>query len=213
MAARDPSTGQFIPAGAARTKDAAYEDFDIQQVHVEISTGAGLGSAITTFEDWHTSEPLGGLQRDELAELVALMVDVYNEPEGSAEVAGRVGVRGELSLDSDPHLVDLDDAVLTSDVDGITDLDRRVWELESDPDVLDRWMTYGVNHDDETNGLSNSSETVYSRTYAYRPVFGRGPVLDRHSDLHWHIDLDTNGDPRHKLSWFTTFVWDVFART
>lgn len=213
MPHRDPDTGQFVAGDPGRTRDAAYGDFDIQTFRTLANPNSALTSGIATFENWETFEPLGGLTRDELAELVYLDVSVHPKAAPVADEEGHWSTAWEFSLDNDPKAIDHDDSVDTADVDGVSGMDRDTWNIETDPDILDVASASVMAAVDETSGPGAGTAVPYDRTYDFRAMFGRGPVLDRHSDLHVHLESDLSGDGiRGQMSYRLALIWDVFAR-
>lgn len=213
MPHRDPETGQFVPADAEDVASFAYEDFDVQHERIQFVLGSDLAGGTTTFEDFHTFEALGGLQRDELAELVALAVHVATFASPAADDEGHIRQGWELSMDGASQLVDVDEGVTTTDVDGVTGVDRNVWSLESDPDILDVAQIAYVSGFDEVDGAGMAGSENYDRSYHYREWAGLGPVVDRHTNFHVHVEHTLSGDStRGAVFAYYQLIWDVFDR-
>lgn len=213
MPHRDPETGQFVGGDAEDRVSFAYQDFDVQHERVRFNPTDTLAGGLNVFEDFHEFEPLGGLQRDELAELVALYVDVALFPSPVADDEGHLRTHWELSMDSSSQLVDPAAGSTESDIDGVTGADRTVWSLESDPDILDVAAVAYVSGFDEVDGAGMAGTESYQRSYLYRPWAGRGPVVDRHTNFHVHMEEALVGDStRGQVHAYYQLIWDVFDR-
>jgi hypothetical protein len=122
----------------------------------------------------------------------------------------------ELSLDASPRVADwnnleTDEFVETTDVGGITGLDRRVAAHEAEPDVLDIATTTANVVEDTGNSVAMGVlGPAEDRVYDFRSMFGRGPVVDRHTDLSWHLSLQNTGDPDGEVFDDYALVWDIF---
>lgn len=213
-ARRDPQTGQFVSTDAEDVVSAAYEDFDVQWLSNRVDVQSDMSTGNHLIEPWQRAEPLGGLTRDELAELVAFEVDAVVDPRGDAGTnSGKVQMRGELSLDSTAHLCDLPAlGTLDENIDGVTGLDRASRVLESEPDIVDVWTVRGSERADATNGLGFTGDREYYAFVPLRARFGRGPVLDRHSEVFLHIWVELMSSGQPDIWQDVRLVWDVFDR-
>lgn len=211
---RDPETGRFVAVGG--DVDAAYEEFDIQRVTLLTEYNTDMSTGESSIDDYHTVEPLGGLGRRELAELVIAIIDHRVGGTSAGTGGDELEETIEMSLDSTGQLTDVDDlGVTTENVESITGLDRHAVDLESEPDILDVSRITHANPIDDTNGNAAAYTTTRQAFIPYRPWFGQGPVLDRHSDLHWHLFLQRTGADLGNLDSYydVTLVWDVFDRS
>lgn len=216
MAARDPQTGQFVS-----TEDMnSYDGLDIEVVSAildsdatELTVGSGK---IEPLFSW---EPLGGLSRDEVAELVTLVAVVslsLNSDVGTDDPA-HMTADWELSFDSTATTLRLaagQPDVTEADVGGITGVDSRSTRVV-DFDVLDFGMASAANPynnaTDGTGGGADSTHLAYSKPF--RSWYGGGPVVDRHDELFVHVGFLrelTSAGIDFKLAMKYHLAWDVF---
>lgn len=215
MAARDPRTGQFVSSSAADEISFAAEDLDYQHIATRAEFRSDIGSGDNLFDPWTSWEPLGGLTRDELAELVLLVVRAAVSTNDSAgNDKARVTTEWELSSQSSVQMIDPDDpGNRQSDVDGVTGLDRADWDVESDPDILDHWNVSATVMEDETDGVGLADRGDYFAVHPLRQWYGRGPVYDRHSELFLHMWEQIAGSPQVDMEVRISLAWDVFDRS
>lgn len=215
MAVRDPQTGRFV-AGDDLLPGVqhSYDAFDIQNVKVTMQGHQDLSSGNTLFEQFHSIEPLGGLGRNEVAELVALLRTYDVAPLAAGNAPGHLQTQWELSFDSSAHyLGQADDGDEVSDddnVDSVTGLDREVAD-SVDVDVL-AIMALGESssYEDATNGTGGSGgPTSMTDHRLYRSWFGAGPTVDRHDELFYHAWLNTDGAASSRVTIMDQYIWDV----
>lgn len=191
-----------------------YEDIDVQRVISHLDTDAGqFTDSQEVIAPWQVFEPLGGLARDELAELVYLDVHAVVSAD-SVDNDGRYELYHEVSLDSDPDTFTiLAGAQNRTDVNGVSGLDSRDADV-IDVDIIDAGSTYlhsGL--EDTTNGPGEGPVwKKYNQNYRYRQLLGAGPVLDRHSEVNHHIAFQITGNTSTNFQYRleTTFWWDVY---
>lgn len=187
----------------------AYEDFEHQHVSyiVDSDTGATTGSNVQT--DLLTPEPVDGLQRGELAELVALIETVFSWSE-DVVASGHYEGGFEVSADADIHFLGPaglgDTDVLQRQTDGIQTGTDAVTGEDLEPDVL-RVIPFGG-----TATGSGGMNTDRRDAINYREIMGGGPVFDRHTDLHYHLQWYKDDDFGASVWLQHHFVWDVFER-
>lgn len=188
----------------------SYDDLDVQLV-----TGAFVMAQTATvsnqeFEQSETIDPVGGLARGEVAELVAIDAQFYVIHRGGTPTAQNFGqFQYELTSDSE-FRGSKADRLEETDVDGVSDLDRETF-TEVDVDRLLRGMIGGSAAPlDTTNGAGAGPANMSDRiTIPYRDWFGGGPTYDRHNELFLHALLDETGAAILDLGWEIQIWWDV----
>lgn len=200
--------------GTFASGSAGYDDFEVQNVVTGIDTdSATITDAQEVFEGFNRFEPLGGLSRGEVAELVHCSVQVTASVPNSSDSAtvAWVEVSSETSFDSIPHLLPItaDDV---SETDVITGLDARNVDI-TDPDpLLDHGISVSSVSLDDVNG-SGSGGYAESMGYdiPFRAQFGHGPTVDRHDQLFTHIGYQSFGTAQPDFRYFErlNLVWDV----
>lgn len=216
-AVRDPETGRFVAQGDGR--DFGYSDLDAQHIVFQVDTDNNLSDSLETVDPAISFDPLGGLARQELAELVMLKVDSVLQPSATDGAdSGRFRAWGEVSFDSDERTLvneaaDVTDAGDYSDITGIQTREVDVVDI----DVLDAWAIYVNSPEyDTVNGVGMSASSVpYHNRTAYRALLGAGPMVDRHDELHLHLAHSIEGEADFvDLRWDTrlTLLWDVFEK-
>lgn len=213
MAARDPQTGQFVSGGGTPGLP-GYENLEIQVVTDALAYQADAVTGNSVHEQWASFEPVGGLQRGEFAELVAIVGVEMAHGEGIAgnEDPGSCSFHYEMSLD--PELHGGRDTVRDEDVDGVTGHDTVVLEAV-DPDILrHNKLTSSIGFDDDTNGNGGQGALVDRSDVmlGYRGLLGGGPVLDRHDQMYLHAESAHVGDgnSKHVLHIDYLLYWSIF---
>lgn len=208
---RDPSTGQFVPQSAAEADRTSFgwSDFDHQHSVLRLQGQQDLAAGNTQFDAFESLEPLGGLARDEVAELVGVEITTLSKGDLQVDNAGTVGYRVEVSLDSTSQLSFLD---LDGDNDrgGITGFDPGFIQIV-DPDILWSYtIAATAGFEDTLNGTSaGPTDDLEYRTIPFRSIYGEGPVMDRHDEIFWHIFIFTPGGAPHEIVEDVHWVWDV----
>lgn len=208
MPHRDPQTGQFL---AETERGDSWEGFDKQSLRMvyEISSTAATGPNVA--EDWFVTEPSGGLRRNQLAELVALLVKVSGRVFTQSNPLFHGHVVRELTTRADSQYLETEDRQRETDV--VSGINRETWEEEEDPDLIDLVTVNSEHRQDASNGLA-AFDAAGPLEYAvpFRGMFGQGPVYDRHTDLHWHIlfNIAAGSSAGATINEEVTLVWDVF---
>lgn len=209
MPTRDPQTGKFV-SGSTNT---AYDDYDVQHTVVEFSPDQTVGAGTTRVEPALSFEPLGGLGRNEVAELVAVLrhISVFAQDSGGAS-ASNANVAMEWSFDSTAHFLQSTDSEMEriNDAEGVAGLNILRGE-GADIDVLDHYRrgTTTAAHDSTNGGVTGGGHYADWELIPYRNEFGQGPTADRHDEIFGHgvIEHISNCDVQFvdRRSW----VWDV----
>lgn len=189
---------------------AEYDDFEIQHEVVINRYRTDMAGGNTQFEPLHSFEPVNGLARDEVAELVALSIQQYSTS-GETSANDRVQEEWELSYDSNAHLQQ-EDTNETEDFEGLTGFDVNTLNI-LDIDVLWHWyrgvQSQIISGSDSAGAGPMSQDMV--EWVPYRPWFGVGPTADRHDELflHFRVQNDTIDTPL-RTETRLVLVWDVF---
>lgn len=214
MASRDPETGQFV-SGAAGLP--GYQNLEIQLVENSLSAQSDLLSGTTFLPQWDSFEPVGGLQRDERAELVGIRgVEVLEHSAiGGNDQPGGMALGYELSMD--PERFGGRDSADEQDIQGVTGIDKAIL-VAVEPDIV-RIDHFNVSNEfdsvDSTNGTgTGGGGTTTDRRivdWNLRDQYGRGPVLDRHDQLYMHSTLRKTGDSNSNYDFHVIYLlaWHV----
>lgn len=181
--------------------DTDYGEFEYQQAEVElfvdpVNTSNPNVGAVTQIEPL---DKLGGLDNNEVAELVAIDVHACLEyedaqgPQGLATMAehrGTVGINlpeSESSFLAVSANVDVDfTGSITSDDDGVGDDNILVrGRTTNDDNKLIHFRSYGgLPFNDAGASVSGSGNAQpFDRRIHYRDETGRGPVIDNNDDI------------------------------
>jgi len=203
-----------------------YSDFEYQQLSARLSTADSTGGTDTNVDgsgavSFDVLGGIGGLDNNEVAELVYLETNVIMEFEDEVDdqnvgtdVQGRGVIGADLPLGEgafiqgknpvDGQLFDLqntDDSF--SSMSGNSTSDDRMFQLFT--------VSGGHPFDDETNGVGGSAnhENFYAEK-PWRELTGRGPVLDASDDIVVALDINA-GDSIISQAIEARFhmVWDV----
>lgn len=196
---------------AADVRSTEYDDLDVQTVQVEAELQTDLGTGQTIVENFHSIEPLGGLARDEIAELVTLNRVITARPQGSPSDDRTATAEWETSFDSSAHFINEGtEEISEQDVEGITGLDRRTADGVDVDVLLNDIVTVVGPWEDETNGTGGAAGTARDRTVIpYRDWYGEGPTTDRHDEIFYHLFLDMFGAQNVNINLVDQYVWDV----
>jgi hypothetical protein len=172
--------GLDMSGGASGTD---YSDFEYQTLKLN-NTAGGNGNVNSEF--LYEVEPLGGiggLDNDEVAELVHLEVHASIEPEdekNDQDVATAADLRGIVGAN-------------INTLDGLTGIGNTIAKqgsgggsgLEvSDDRVFQQFQARAVlPFDDQTNGPGGGSFDSFHNSRNFRRITGRGPVLDSTDDI------------------------------
>lgn len=195
----------------ARGVNDEWEGFEKQHSRLRFSaTDGNLGSGQTVFEQFHSIDPAGGLDRDELAELVSMVVKVRLQTYANEDETHRARFEREITSEPESKYLDDDQAVSEDDVDNVSGADRDIWEEEVDPDILDFYAINSFSDDRTTEGSSAFSEPHQFKVN-FRDWYGKGPVYDRHDTIYWHLQEFMNGAPANlRLDESVLMVWDIY---
>lgn len=235
MSMRDPETGQFVSDDGT---DVDYSDFEYQTVLIENilnpegeANPRGLYSAVI-----EPLDAIGGLDTNEVAELVYYELQVDIEPEGegggdqtrstAVEHRGVFGANlpegGTMDFNGDePNLTTIDSAdpvQIRGSSTGSTEINGA-----NEDGLFQQFAARGVYPFDDSglettqtgvSGGNVNNPLVYERNY--RSLTGRGPVLDANDDIVVNAvlvgsDLISNviGTVRLHLVWDTAEVDDA----
>lgn len=194
-----------------------YDNLEIQILDNELNVQSDATSAKYEAPQYVSVEPLGGISRGEVAELVGIIgqVSAYSESIGGNTDPG--SCRFEYSLSLDPEINGGRVASNEKDIDGQTGID--VNEVNAvDPDLLQNYVlapSNEFNELDTTNGVGTggggTTFVSYDVQLDYQSLFGGGPVLDRHDRLYQHANLTLVGDTNSEYSLLVrqNLLWDV----
>lgn len=206
-----------MPVTRGSSASEGYNDLEIQLVSVKLSLESDYGSPGILHEQYWMNEPLGGIQRGEVAELVAIKgnVTAFEQSIGGNTRPGSCEFLWELTMD--PEFNGGEGASVDNDIDGVTGA-KTADGSHVEPDILDK-QHLGVSNEfdstDTTNGVGTggggTTSLVSSLDVNYRDLLGGGPVLDRHDRLYQHADVELLGDANseYHLDTRAVFFWDV----
>lgn len=200
------------PDSGAMANDTDYSDFEYQQIagHIELEDGGNVnGSAV------HNIEPLeggGGLDNNEVAELVYVQLTASVEVEAeNGGTGGHVEQRGVLGanlgqsrdteLESAANRVRLGEA--GDPGSAIVDTNSTSADYETYTQVEDRIFVPFTVH----SGDGGLKTTTFTRSW--RDLTGRGPVLDATDDINIHHRLVKSGGGPTQSVVRAHLVWDT----
>lgn len=189
-----------------------YEDLEVQHEVILNRYRSDLSGGNTQFEPLHSFEPLNGLARDEVAELVAIYITQDSRPSFTQGSENTLQEEWELSFDSDAHLQQ-EDTDETEDFEGLTGFDLNVLNL-LDIDVL--WQNYRtfqaqILSGSDSAGAGGAKSSRTADYIPYRAWFGQGPITDRHDELFVHFRIQNQAfDAFGRTETRMTLWWDVF---
>jgi len=171
--------GLDMSGGASGTD---YSDFEYQTLALD-STAAGNGNVNSEF--LYEIEPLGGiggLDNDEVAELVHLEIHASIEPEdeeGDQDVATAADLRGIVgaNINTPDGLAAIGNSVEKQGQGGGAGLEV------SDDRVFQQFQARAVLPFDDTQGPGGGSFDSFHNSRNFRRITGRGPVLDSTDDI------------------------------
>lgn len=189
-----------------------YDEFEHQHVTLAIDddTGSGTGSNVNV-NNAHSIEPLGGLGRDEIAELVALHERLFIWGE-DAVANGHFEGGFEVSSDTQAHFLgpaglgsDFGDELVRNQ-DAVQSGTDTITADTMDIDVLRTIVWAG-------GSFSGSATALEGRELIeYRDEFGTGPEFDRHDNINYHLQFYVDDDMGFTIWLNHHYVWDVFER-
>lgn len=197
MPTRDPETGKFVAGEASSTLD-YYSDLEVQvlQYRGVWQGGADAGTDSTFTIEYPEEDVAGGLDNDELAELVGFRRTVNTSihrgsgaQSAPAEAIIEASFGANLSGDEHPIGVAAEEQVLTDserDIDDSGALDIRANVGSTmEPGVFDVHVANpAIGWSDATNGTGGGTDTdLETVSVNYRNLAGHGPVLDANDGL------------------------------
>jgi len=199
-----------------------YSDFDYQHVDFQHRELGGNSPAATISQSVDPLATRGGLDVNEVAELVAMRYDATvqtDDYEGTGDTAeGSVEFRGVfgINLDSDtdllansPVISDGSAVILDEDTDSSIDADVRGHDKD---EVLHHWMTAtNAPFSNFATGLGGSGGYIYDKgTVNFRELTGRGPVIDSGDSMSTVVRLVKNQvSAEVEAAYRVTLIWDV----
>jgi len=181
-----------------------YSSFEYQtmasflQLDGSPQTGGDSSGAASAVQSFEVLGGVGGLDNNEVAELVALEVQAVMEHEDGAadqNVATSTEFRGNVGInlpESEGAFVDPNSdrtAVGTGSIVRVDDIEEGSVTLKGVTDTDDRRLQHfkvvgGPPFDDETNGVGgNNFSTDFYALKNYRQLTGRGPILDSNDEV------------------------------
>lgn len=222
MPARDPETGQFTTdakGGVVDYSDFVYEHFNVLSVFSD-ATGGGAATV-----EW-TQDPLesiGGLEPQQVAEIVAIYVSISaTTGEPLQTTSALLPIQGQYNA---YHGVNLEEAELPTQrpVENVGELVTNVsgwdddaadstFELRSIVEPAIFWSANGFVHNavnDDAGGWAHSAQgTIPAVTREFRQMVGRGPVIEADDTLDWWLQLEignANTEPRIEIDQVTVY--------
>lgn len=183
-----------------------YSEFEYQQFQIELEGAGDSSNPKVNVDGYYQFDPLqniGGLNNNEIAELLYQRFTVHVEAEGgqpsdqtrasSGEIRGTFGANlndGDLLLTATEN-VDAQEATSSAgqgasfDFKGVTRSDNRIFSLLQ--------STYSTPFEDGATGTGGSGgQQVVNFERSWRGLTGRGPVLDSTDDLTMNLRLIVN---------------------
>lgn len=232
MPHRDPETGQFVgDHGGAPGTD--YTDFEYEHTHIETQfadpTGAGVADLTFSIDPL---EDRGGLESDEVAELVGLWyqaqlysatnLDLTDPATQSNSFRARVGFGANIEIGEEfPPSIDTADVVgvLGANTSSYDDADAdSSFDLIATTEPGLFWMDFmaaqAYEFDDAGGYAIPGSEMRAAGSRFYRQKLGRGPIIDPTDTLNFLIEMDNSGnqDWNPRVEILQTTIWDVAAQ-
>lgn len=196
--------------GDAQKERTRWDNLTKQKVRLELNHDGTQNGGSSTVEDFFTIDPAGGVDRGKIQELVRMRLFATARPrsQGAADASGWVVY--EVTTDPESSYVDPNDAESTDDVEGITGLNRDVWQDDEDPGTLDIFrLNYQGSWDDDTNGNGGSAQvTEYEHSVGFRDEYGiTGPLFDTHDRINVHLRAFANSDMAVDADLFMSLDW------
>lgn len=207
-------------------RDQAYDDFEVQHfMHTYKNSNAVSGnSTVGGSGRW---EPVGGLTRDEVAELVARVDNgIFAFQHAGASQNSVIHARYELSLSPDPQVTSVGLINAFAPADDTTGFEQNIGpadglevSYEGDGvianDVLVFHFLHQFNHVSDTAAGVGAGGTMHMphKDFNFRGMYGTGPIIDQHDTLYEHVDVDMDNPTDSFLYVNQSLVWDVQERT
>jgi hypothetical protein len=220
MAARDPETGQYVAGPGGRDGTWSQLDTEIVRGTALINASELDGDTSTSGEDGQASlntqsEPLGGLGRDTVAELVWGSYELSVVPQSTQTSDGTLYVQAVMGTQAD-QLDDLSRSNRLADAGTNTgeQVDVKGLDNEVDYDVMWSGGVYatGPFSDGGTGVGGGGTPGTISEQIPYRQIAGHsGPVMDRHTEYGASFNLQAFNiaDTRVRADLTAMLVYDV----
>lgn len=202
MAVRDPDTGQFVSVEEA----GGFDNLDRQGFRAALNLASGDPDIVQG--NLAIIEPAGGLERGEIAELVAMYVNLLFEADTSG-ASRRADSTLEVTRRAEPQLV-IDNA---SGFESSGEIDGQAVDFtleDSYPGLVYlREMLAQSPVNDTTNGVGAGADMDrHEQLVNYRKEAGRGPVFDRDDLLNHFLRIDHTGGADFQIG--VHYWWAVF---
>lgn len=196
--------------GSAGSKDRSrWDNLTKQTSRVRLDWDSSQAGGMSTLENFHTIDPAGGVDRGKVVELVRMYVHAEGYvTSGSDDL--RVTTGWELTTDNVAKFIDQNDAESSTDYDGITGLNKYVWQDDEDPGTLDVWtQSMYQAFEDETNGTGGGAFLEdYDHTVNFRDEYGiTGPIFDQHDTINLHARAFANANAGAEFDVTMHFDW------
>jgi len=206
-----------------------YSDFEYQQTSIAMEVGAGSTSnpRVQAIYDVPILDEVGGLDNNEVAELVYLethaIVEIEDE-QADQDVATTGETRGVVGINLPESREGLPDPAATGNtnrlnatvVDVDSDQTEDALNFQGDTRVEDRFLqmyhtAFGLPFDDEANGPGGAGfMEAFHAEKDYRSLTGRGPVLDNTDEMNIGIALTVSDKTATATGTVRThMVWDI----
>lgn len=221
MPHRDPETGQFLSHDETKrdfkdiTVQRQTDHFSVAAADLDGSTGQQGGQHFVATSDLDI-DIAGGLDRNEVAKLLATRLTVQAFVNSTATADGTVEAELEYSTEAAPEIIEQrgEGTIATAGLEGGA-VDRLHSEVTNSPEVL-AWAR-AVGHNPFSDGASgvggggSAGETTYVMEYG--ELLGEAaPEFDRHSDIHTHVALRNwnMADAAIHATGNLDLVWGIF---
>lgn len=203
-------------------RDLYYSDIEHQRAWNQFSVAAGSLDGSTDERGGQNDvgeqvlggrEPIGGLERGEIAELLAIRLycEAYTNSTQTADGA----VRGSVEISREPVFQTLDGDQITTGTGSLDGLNYQVVGPGEtfEPDVLARAQSMGFSpFSDGSSGVGGGGSTtqgVYEMDFM--ETFGSGPLFDRNDEFFQHVNwIQWNvADAALHVDWFYEMYWGV----
>lgn len=210
-------------------REVDYSSYEFQQSEFKISAEdvrtEGAGENVSAYIQQDPLEPSGGLDQNEVAELVAIHRSISVEPDNfedlSPRTQGNFEFRGVFGNDLTAEADQLFPAGGINNVGNGEVYDQTsdwaTFELfnkgQTNAAIFDHFaLTQGAGFEEPADGSGAGATTqTLEKTLPLREWYGAGPVLDASDNIGLNANLVSNNIDIGELSglYRTTLVWDV----
>lgn len=191
MSARDPETGQFVSDDGT---DMDYSDFEYETFSIEHAGNGDPNLNVARAFQWEPLQQIGGLDVNEVAELVYMEISAaieYEDEDGDQNLASDAELRGVIGANLDgvndlhAHSNSRLQVVDEDEVNGTLAGQGGLSDLKNESRIFAPFNAYGsAPATSAANGAgSNGASTVIQTNRNWRGLTGRGPVLDSSDDM------------------------------